>query len=181
MSSSLKISKDIHLKKILLKDAVILYNLMQKIYPPVYKHLWEDQGDWYVNTVFSTQNLQKELLEINAIYYFIEVKNEIVGILRIVHDVELKELKEKKTTKLNRIYLDPKVHNKGIGKIILNFVTQQAIENKSAILWLEVMDTQIQALRFYQNLNFQIISDFKLEFDLMYPHLRGMHRMYRFL
>jgi len=181
MKGVINISNDLNLKKIFLNDAIILYSLMQQIYPPVYNHLWEDQGDWYVNTIFSIQNLQKELLEINAAYYFIQSKNEIIGILRMVHDTKLIELDNKKSTKLHRIYLDPKVHNKGIGKMLMNFVMQKALENRSEILWLEVMDTQTQALRFYQDLNFQIISNFKLQFDLMYPHFKGMHRMCRFL
>ncbi len=181
MSIILKLSDTLSLREIFLTDAVVLQELMSKIYPPVYKHLWKDRGVWYVQTVFNSQNLQKELSEKNTVYYFIQFNNEIIGILRIVNNVILKEFKNKKATKLHRIYLDPKVQNKGIGKIVLNFVIQHAIENKSELLWLEAMDTQTQALNFYKKLNFKISSNFKLQFDLMYEHLKGMHRMYRLL
>jgi len=177
----LKISKSISLKKILLKDAEILYNLMQKIYPPAYKHLWEDQGDWYVQTIFSLQTLEKELLEKNAKYYFVQFNTKIIGILRLEFNTILKGYKGRNTTKLHRIYLNQESQGKGMGKILLAFVIQQAIQNKSDILWLEAMDTQTQALQFYKKLNFKIISNFKLEYNLMHKHLRGMHRMCLFL
>jgi len=181
MSGTLKISNGISLTEILLKDAGILYNLMHKIYPPAYKHLWKDEGDWYVNTIFSFQMLEKELLEKNTKYYFVQFNTKIIGILRLEFNAILKGYKDSNTTKLHRIYLNEESQGKGIGKILLDFTIQQSIQNKSDILWLEAMDTQTQALQFYKKLNFKITNNFKLEYNLMHKHLRGMHRMCLFL
>jgi len=178
MGNTLKISNSIRLITITENDTALLINLMHTIYVPPYKHLWQDGGKWYVKNTFNSDVLKKELTDHNAGYYFVEYKHEKIGILRIIHNIALKDILNRKATKLHRIYLDPKVHGKGIGKILMDWSTQEAIKNNSELLWLEVMDTQEQALKFYKNLGYQISSDFKLEFELMHKHLRGMHRMY---
>lgn len=178
MGGALKISDSISLIAISLNDADALQKLMHIIYIPPYKHLWQDGGDWYIKNTFNSDVLKEELSEKNANYYFVEYQNERIGILRIVHNIPFKDFENKKASKLHRIYLDPKVHKKGIGKFLMDWSTQEAIKNNSQLLWLEAMDTQEQALIFYKKLGYQIASDFKLQFELMHTHLRGMHRMY---
>ena len=181
MCDTLKISDSISLKVIKQSDSDSLLNVMNTIYVPPYKHLWQDGGVWYVQYTFNSNALMTELADNNAGYYFVEYKNERIGILRIVHNISLKDFEDKKASKLHRIYLDPKVHGKGIGKLLMDWSAQEAIKNNSKLIWLEAMDTQGQALKFYEKLGYQISGDFKLEFDLMHIHLRGMHRMYRVL
>ena len=181
MAATLKISDTINLIVITLKDSDALLKLMRTIYIPPYKHLWQDGGDWYVKNTFNSDVLKEELSEKNAAYYFIENQNKRVGILRIIHDVSFKYLENKKASKLHRIYLDPNMHEKGIGKLLMNWSTQEAINNNSQLIWLEAMDTQEQALKFYKKLGYRIAGDFKLEFELMHTHLRGMYQMYKIL
>lgn len=178
MNTVLKISELVSLKAIKINDAEKLLSLMRTIYVPPYKHLWEDNGNWYVQNTFNSVVLNNELTEVNAGYYFVEFKCETIGILRIVHNISLKDFENKKASKLHRIYLDPKVHGKGIGKLLMDWSAQEAIKNNSKLIWLEAMDSQEQALKFYKQLAYEISGDFKLEFELMHKHLRGMYRMY---
>jgi GNAT superfamily N-acetyltransferase len=181
MGDKLKISDSINLRTITLNDAASLLKLMHTIYIPPYKHLWQVSGLWYVQNTFNSVVLKEELSEKNAAYYFVEYRNKRIGILRIIHNVPYKDFENKKTSKLHRIYLDPIVHGKGIGKLLMDWSTQEAIDNSSQLLWLEAMDTQEQALKFYKKLGYQIAGDFKLEFELMHTHLRGMYRMFKIL
>ena len=181
MSTNLKISDDVSLVVIALNDAEALLKLMHTIYPPPYKHLWEDDGAWYVENTFNSGVLKEELSEKNAGYYFVEYKNKRIGILRIRYNIPLKDFENKKASKLHRVYLDPKAHGNGIGKLLMDWATREALKNNSQLLWLEAMDTQEQALQFYKNLGYQIAGDFRLTFELMHVHLRGMHRMYKML
>ena len=174
----IQLSESISLRAIYSDDTSLLKELMHQIYPSSYKHLWEDDGYWYVEETFSRAALEKELAESNASYYFVEYQNETVGVLRIVYDFLLSDMSNLKATKLHRIYLDPKTQGKGIGKFLMDWAAQEALKNDSKIIWLEVMDTQEQALLFYKKLGYVISSDFRLTFELMYEHLRGMHRMY---
>ena len=178
MGTTIKISDTINLIMITLNDSDTLLKLMHTIYIPPYKHLWQDGGLWYVQNTFNSVVLKEELSKKNAAYYFVEYQNKRIGILRLIHNVPLKDFENKKVTKLHRIYLDPKIHGKGIGKLLMDWSSQEAIKNNSQLIWLEAMDTQEQALKFYKKLGYQIPGDFKLEFDLLYEHLRGLHRMY---
>ncbi len=176
--SSIQLSETLSLRTISSDNAVELKQLMHRIYPPAYEHLWEDDGYWYVEETFSSENLEKELANPKASYYFVTYQQEIIGILRLIHDLTLSDLPEKKATKLHRIYLDPKIHGKAIGKFLMEWVTQQAVNNGSEILWLEAMDTQEQALQFYKKLGYITSNDFRLTFELLHSNLRGMHTMY---
>ena len=177
----IQLSESISLKAVTLNDAVVLKELMHKIYPPPYKHLWEDDGYWYVEETFNKTALEKELAASNALYFFVAHENETVGVLRIVHNAPLSDISDVKASKLHRIYLDPKLQGKGFGKLLMDWSKQQAIKNGSQLIWLEAMDTQEQALQFYKKLGYEISSDFRLTFELMYEHLRGMHKMYKTL
>lgn len=176
--NTIQLSKNISLKVITLDDAYMLKELMHRIYPPPYKHLWEDNGYWYVEETFSKTALKKELTELNASYYFVVCETVIVGVLRIIYDFSLSDKPALKATKLHRIYLDTKIQGKGIGKFLMNWAAQQALENDSQLIWLEAMDKQEQVLQFYKNLGYKISNDFRLDFELMHKHLRGMHTMY---
>ncbi len=177
----MQLSETLSLRTISFADALQLKQLMYRIYPPPYKHLWKDNGHWYVEETFNEIALKKELSEPNAAYYFVAYQAETIGVLRFIHNVPLSDVPESKATKLHRIYLDPKLHGKGIGAVLMQWVKKQTIENGSQILWLEAMDTQQQALQFYKNLGYEVSSDFRLSFKLMHEHLRGMHRMHKLL
>lgn len=181
MGDHIKISDSINLITIKENDASKLLKLMYTIYVPSYKHLWQDGGIWYVKNTFNPIVLKAELSEKNTAYYFVEYQNQKIGILRLIHNMPIEDIENKRASKLHRIYLDAKVHGKGIGKLLMDWSTQEAIKNNSELLWLEVMDTQEQALEFYKKLDYQISDDFKLKFELMHIHLRGMHRMYKIL
>lgn len=107
---NIKISAEISLSEISLKDRKILYELMSKIYPAAYAHLWKDQG-------------------------------------------------------------------KGIGKKIIHWMESELQETKTSYLWLEVMDTQENAIQFYEKLGFRIVDSIKFKSDLMKEEFKGMYLM----
>ncbi len=179
--NTIRLSETLSLSAISLDDAEQLKQLMHRIYPPAYEHLWEDDGQWYVETTFNKEELKKELADLKGSYYFVIFEQETVGILRLIHDYTLADKPTLKATKLHRIYLDSKTQGKSIGTFLMNWITQQALQNGSQVLWLEAMDTQEQALQFYKKRGYIISSDFRLTFELMHSHLRGMHTMYKLL
>ena len=177
----IQLTKEITLQEIKNKDQQTLLHLMHSIYYPVYKHLWEDDGEWYVHTTFSQESLTKELLEENSYYYFVLYNSIKCGIFRIQHDNPLEKFPKLKATKIHRIYIHPDFHGKKIGQELMYWTANESIKQKNTILWLEAMDTQKQALSFYNKNGFSVFEDFKLELPKMYDHLRGMHRMIKHL
>ena len=173
----LKVSNTIQLQKISLNDYEKLFDLMREIYVPMYHHLWEDKGEWYLNELYSKENLKKELLEENQEYYFVTHEDETIGILRIIFGLNFNDLPDNKSIKLHRVYLHPKTQGKGLGKQLLNWIEIISKERNCDTFWLKAMDTQEQALRFYQKTGFSTIRKTSLDFSLLHKHLRGMYIM----
>lgn len=155
-----------------------LYRLMYDIYPKTYAHFWTDNGDWYVNMLYNPTNIQQELMEENAAFYFVNFEHDVVGILRIQYHETYPKYPDRKATKLHRIYLDPKTHRKGIGKALINWTKEQAKLVGDEILWLEGMDTQSPAISFYEKMGFQIGSHVILPHVRILVERRGMHQMW---
>ena len=87
----------LHLQPITLTKHNALLQLMQRIYPPAYQHLWiNNDCNWYINSQYNLKQLTTELQNKNANYYFVEYNNITIGILRLVHQKSLA------TTKLHR-------------------------------------------------------------------------------
>ncbi|MTI31148.1 GNAT family N-acetyltransferase [Xanthovirga aplysinae] len=172
-----RITDDISLLQINISDHQKLYDLMKKIYPPVYQHLWPDKGEWYLKEIYSEENLRKELNNPNSRYYFVLYDKDIVGILRVLLRENFPETKKNHSTKLQRIYLDSSVHGKGIGRKLITWVEKIFCTQKNSLLWLEAMDSQDKAIRFYEKLGFKINGNFRYPSEMMHENLRGMYRM----
>ncbi|MEJ1221393.1 GNAT family N-acetyltransferase [Sediminicola sp. 1XM1-17] len=174
----IQVSKEVALKPILLADQGLLMEVSRRIYLPVYRHLWTDNGEFYFEKNYSISNLKQELEEAGAVYYFICYKTEIIGILRIVYGRECIDFPGQPATKLHRIYLDPETHGLGIGQLLMDWTIDQSKAHQSSLLWLEAMDTQKQSLQFYRKNNFQVSGSFNLEVPNIIDAWKGMHRMF---
>ena len=169
------VSSDLYLKAVTYEDQGVLINLMCQIYPPEYKHLWVNEDcDWYLERCFSQENLVKELEEKNAAYYFVFYNSDRVGILRFVYHTGISKTDKKNATFIHRIYLRRDMQGKGIGKQLFNWMAGQARVNQNEALWLKAMDTQTQALKFYEKEGYQLVDRIRLDFELIHPELRGM-------
>lgn len=177
--SEISVTNSIGLRPISIKDHKHLWQLMDVVYSKAYAYLWEDEGRWYLHNIWNKTALERELKETQANYYFVTFQNKSVGILRIVENAKFKDRSFENVLKLHRLYLDDSVQGKGLGNVIMNWVEDYAKATKHKGVWLEVMDTKMQALKFYERCGYQITSDFKLDFAVMHEHLRGMHNMYK--
>jgi GNAT superfamily N-acetyltransferase len=175
----IQITQNLALKTITKSDSKDLYTLMKEIYPAAYQHFWKDNGDWYVNTLYSNQNIEKELIEANADYYFILFNDEIVGNFRVLWDQKLPGLENKKSVKLQRIYLHSKTQGNGIGKTLLLWLENKAKEKGYELAWLDAMDEQPQAFKFYKKQGYLYHSHEFLDFDLLHDNVRKMSQLYK--
>jgi ribosomal protein S18 acetylase RimI-like enzyme len=78
---------------------------------------------------------------------------------------------------LQRIYTH--LSGKGVGQFLMDFSIELALKNHSKLIWLQVMDTSTQAIRFYEKNGFQICGAHTLSYEKMKPQLRGMFTMKR--
>lgn len=170
------INKNTQLEPVTIDSHSKLIELIQRIYPPAYKHLWKNEDcSFYVNTFYNYKQLQKELLEKDAEYYYVIYNAKTVGICRIQFNKPLNNVKT--ATYINRIYLGIEAQGKGVAKSLINWIEIIAKENNSNLLWLKAMDTQEQALKFYTKHHFKIKDKTNLDFNLLHKKLRGMFIM----
>ncbi|MCH3881330.1 MULTISPECIES: GNAT family N-acetyltransferase [Tenacibaculum] len=177
----IKVTENIQLQPILSSDSDRLFTLMKEVYPLAYAHFWQDNGDWYVNTQYSKENILKELSQEKTEYYFVLFKGEIIGNFRIIWDEELEGLSEEKQVKLHRIYLHKNTQGNGIGKTLLSWLDKKAKEKGYTIIWLDAMDAQPQAFQFYKKLGYKYHSHTFLPFDLLHDEVRKMSQVYKVL
>ena len=107
------ISSELSLLPIQIKDHSKLFQLMEVVYKTAYQHFWTDQGDWYLELCYNTENLKKELSRERSHYFFVEFQNKIVGILKYDFPFSPREVTIPNAMKLHRLYLDSSVHGKG--------------------------------------------------------------------
>ena len=175
----IEVSDKISLKKISLDDQKALHQLMAQIYLPVYRHLWTDGGKWYLEKIYSSDQLERELNEPNTLYCFVQYQSETIGIIRLLENEPVANFKNKKAAKLQRIYLSDAAQGKGVGKALMTWMQDRASQNGASIFWLEVMDTQQKAIGFYEELGFLMFNKVRFESDLMHKPLRGMYQMWK--
>ncbi|PPK85337.1 RimJ/RimL family protein N-acetyltransferase [Neolewinella xylanilytica] len=162
-------------------DQPALFDLMQKIYPPVYAYLWPDGGQWYLESQYGKENFDREMADDRADYRFIFHGGIPVGIVRSVRDVSCPDCPEEPATKLHRLYLDPATHGRGFGKQAVKRLLNTCRRRGDRCLWLEAMDSAESSLAFYVGTGFSRGGHFTLDMPRMYPAQRGMYRYYRML
>ena len=178
----ISISDNIQLQDINIEDHTKLITLLKRIYPPAYKHLWVNEDcSFYFNKFYTHENLELELADPNADYYFVIYNSKIVGIFRFIFNKAFKYFPKTQSTYLNRIYLGEEAQGKGVAQQLFNWTENRVKQKGNTLIWLKAMDSQKQALRFYEKQGYNYGTTTQLDFELIHPNLRGMHTMYKLL
>lgn len=171
------LSPSLSLEPVTEDNAATILPLMQACYPPVYAHLWEDGGTWYLNETYREEAVLKDLMEADAPYWIVHWEGYPVGILRWNLHQPCLDYPAEAGLKLHRIYLHPSTHGKGIGRELLTLTDREAQRLGKSLVWLEAMDTQQAAQGFYEKMGYQVTGTLRLSFERMHEHYRGMIRM----
>lgn len=165
---------DTYIKKLQPEDAAFLSEVARKAYSDHYLDLWYDEGKWYTEKYFSTEQLSAELNDKNSCF-FIAFHNEIpIGFLKLNIDAPLPVCEEQNALELERIYLKKEATGKGIGKQLMQLTESIAKEYNKDLIWLKAMDTSEGPISFYKKMGFEIKATHRLKHPLMKEELRGM-------
>ena len=157
------------------QDAAWLRSIAIKAYSEHYAETWYDGGAWYIRNFFSLARLQNELEDSNALFFGIQYKHEAMGFLKLNLDAPLTA--ESNALELERIYLVKNAAGKGIGTYVMHNVFELARKANKKLVWLKVMDTSPDAVRFYIKMGFEICGTHQVDFVQKKEGMRGMYVM----
>ncbi len=165
------------LREITLNDISKLQKIANDIYYQIFTEYWTDNGLMlYIEDVFNKKTLEKELNNSNYLYKFIVVKKEVVGFVK-VNFTSSDNLSIQDNCELEKIYISPNFNRMGIGKKVISEVIKHSKLKNKRLLFLCVMDTNKNAIEFYNNLGFKFHNKTKLGDCYFKEEFRSMNRM----
>ncbi|AIZ40949.1 GNAT family N-acetyltransferase [Cellulophaga baltica] len=166
-----------NLKKASATEYMDLKKICTDAYALNFHDHWNEGGlGWYLEQEFSVERIMADLADDTTEYFFIEHKLKQVGFLKI-KTTSSTDLPFDHSVVLEKIYLLPECKGLGIGKWALGTLIEKLEARGTKKLFLAVIDTNLNAIAFYEKLGFSYHSKTRLEFPYFKEELKGMHRM----
>lgn len=108
----------------------------------------------YCKSAFNIEQVKKELLDENSIFYFVKSREIIVGYFKLNIASAQNEPIEG-GLEIERIYLLSPYQGIGIGQLMFEKIFALARKMKKARLWLGVWEKNLGAIRFYERNGFK--------------------------
>ena len=111
----------------------IIKDLAYQIWPNAYGEiLSKQQLDYMLNLIYNIDSLEKQI-DKNHTFLLVEEENQFVGFASYELNYE-----NSNKAKIQKLYVLPQIQGKGIGKKLIDFIKEIAIENKNLSLILNV-------------------------------------------
>lgn len=135
----------------------IIQDLAYKIWPSTYGEILSKiQLDYMLDKFYNLNYLQNQL-ENGQNFILISNENVIVGFASYEFNFE-----KSNKTKVHKIYVLPEIQGKGVGKILMDFIKNKAVENTNLGLLLNVNRFN-KAITFYEKYGFTNVSLIDIE------------------
>ena len=168
------------LRKVAQDEYVQLQILCKKVYSICFANHWEKDGlNLYLEEQFGSFRLIRDLKAKSLEYFYILDAATPIGFLKINYEAILEGFEIRTTSELEKMYIFPGSQGKGIGKTALQNVMGILRDKEKKVLFLEVLDSNENAIRFYQRLGFEFHSKKQLTYPNFKEEIRGLDRMYR--
>jgi ribosomal protein S18 acetylase RimI-like enzyme len=118
----------------------------------------------YISQNFCYEKLSDELNTSHSKFYFIEHNNEKIGYLKLNYVDAQADTHDFIGLEIQRIYVLKKFQGKGAGKMLYNKAIELAKSAQLAYLWLGVWEKNMKAIRFYEQLGFEIFAEHEFKF-----------------
>ena len=160
-------------------DLTTLHKVCCDTYSQNFYLHWDEGGlDNYIDEVFGVDTLKIELSDKYIQYYVAFINQEPVAFMKINLFSNLPNLDMEKGIELDKIYILPHLKGMKIGKRLLDLAFDIANNHKKEIFWLSVIDTNREAISFYEKAGFKFHSKTQLDYPKFKEELKGMWRMY---
>jgi len=126
--------------------------LANQIWPKVYDYMISaDQISYMIGLYYSPEALYRQMTEQHHVFLLAEIGENPVGFASFSR-------LEPGVFNLHKLYLQPDLQGKGIGKALVEAVLDEAFEGEGRYLRLKVNRTN-KSIPFYQKLGFKIIGE----------------------
>ena len=161
-----------------LHDRTSFQEIARAAYYQNYFDHWNTKAgvDQYIEEQFGTARLQVELASSTIEYNFIEYKGKVVGFTKLNLNPKGIDL-NMGLCELEKIYLLPNYIGKGIAKQALSTVLNHAKAEEKTAVYLYVIDTNTNAIAFYQSFGFEIETKTQFNAPDFKEELRGLFKM----
>lgn len=141
-------------------DLPLIRHLAQQIWPSTFKGiLSEQQIDYMLEMMYSLDALKSQIQDKNHIFLLAREKERGHYLGFVSYETGYQGTP---TTKIHKIYLLPASQGKGIGRQLLNEVTEAARVAGNTVLSLNV-NCHNTAIRFYKKMGFRHVKSEKID------------------
>lgn len=141
-------------------DAAALAEFAERVFDEVFGP-GNDPGDMasYLNEAFSPDIQRAEITGKDSIVLLAERGGELVGYLHIAPAPKPSCVTGEPSLELKRLYVDPPMHGRGIGKKLFDAGLERARAAGARSLWLGVWESNTTAQAFYTREGFARVGD----------------------
>jgi ribosomal protein S18 acetylase RimI-like enzyme len=127
----------------------------------------------YIEKAITTEKLGQEMTHKGSSFYFLELEGQIIGYIKLNLTPFQSDINDPKSLELERAYVDLNYHGLGYGKMLFDFIIEQAKSHQIEYIWLGVWERNAKAIAFYKQLGFYKFSEhpFKLGTAQQKDHL----------
>ncbi len=167
--------EDLHFRLLKAEDSKLIFELRELavlIFERTFAHtVSAEQMQDYLNNNLSIEQFNFELQHPESYFYLIEYQGKWIAYIKLNSGAAQTEIRPEGQLEIQRFYVHPDFHGKGIAQQMMRFCESIARQQKVNRLWLGVAEDNTRALKFYLKEGFCKTGvhpfDFagKLEFD----------------
>ncbi|MDQ0970334.1 ribosomal protein S18 acetylase RimI-like enzyme [Neobacillus niacini] len=146
---------NINIKPCTIEDLSMLQEISYETFIETFKDQNSPENmNTYLERAFNLKQLEKELSTISSQFFFVYLKNEVAGYLKVnTQDAQSENMGED-SLEIERIYIRAKFQKLGLGKYLINKAIEIAEEQEKSKIWLGVWEKNENAIAFYKKLGF---------------------------
>ncbi|MBU5366293.1 N-acetyltransferase [Enterococcus devriesei] len=112
----------------------------------------------YLAAAYNVEKLQRELKQPESRFYFIYLAEQVAGYLKLNTGDAQTEAIDPKGLEVERIYIRKAFKRQGLGRQLLDYAFELAVQESRASIWLGVWEDNQNALKFYHSFGFKQVG-----------------------
>ncbi len=146
----------ISVRPLIKEDLPLLQNIGKVTFSETFDEInTPDNMKKYLKEKFNQKLLISELEDSDSKFFFAEVKDKVVGYLKVNKDKAQTEDVLNNAMEIERIYVLKNYHGKNVGRVLFDKALEIAQEMNASVIWLGVWESNYRAIKFYEKYGFE--------------------------